>query len=80
VTKIIDDFETQSAADPTGFKVNVVEINGTAQTAGDVGADAAAILVDTGTTLDTLIKDIPTNSELTTELNKRQYKGRDRFA
>jgi hypothetical protein len=37
-TKIIDDFETQSAADPTGFQVNVMEINGTAQTAGaDLG-------------------------------------------
>jgi len=30
--------------------------------------DTAAILVDTGTTLDTLIKDIPTNAELTTAL------------
>jgi hypothetical protein len=27
-TAIIDEFETQSAADPTGFKVNTVEING----------------------------------------------------
>jgi hypothetical protein len=54
VTKIIDDFETQSAADPTGFKVNVMEINGTAQTAGDIagavitnaaGVDIAADII-----------------------------------
>lgn len=38
-TKIIDDFETQSQADPTGFHVNVKEVNGTAQTANDNGAD-----------------------------------------
>jgi len=36
-TKIIDDFETQSQADPTGFHVNIKEINGTA-VAGDGGA------------------------------------------
>jgi len=30
VTEIIDNFETQSAADPTGFKVNVMEVEGTA--------------------------------------------------
>lgn len=36
VTKIIDDFETQSQADPTGFHVNLKEINGTA-VAGDGG-------------------------------------------
>lgn len=46
-TKIIDDFETQSQADPTGFHVNVLEVNGTAQTANDNGADINAILVDT---------------------------------
>jgi len=28
-TKIIDEFETQSQADPTGFQVNLKEINGT---------------------------------------------------
>ena len=46
-TKIIDDFETQSQADPTGFHVNVKEINGTAQTANDVGGDVNEILIDT---------------------------------
>ncbi|MCK5225158.1 MAG: hypothetical protein KAQ89_00415 [Planctomycetes bacterium] len=46
-TKIIDDFETQSQADPTGFHVNVKEVNGTAQTANDNSADINAILGDT---------------------------------
>ena len=46
-TKIIDDFETQSQADPTGFHVNVLEVNGTGQTANDNGADINAILIDT---------------------------------
>jgi len=46
-TKIIDDFETQSQADPTGFHVNVKEVNGTAQTANDNGADINEILIDT---------------------------------
>ena len=64
VTKIIDDFETQSQADPTGFHVNVKEVNGTEQTANDNGADINDILTDTSSTLDTLIKDIPTTAEL----------------
>ena len=46
-TKIIDDFETQSQADPTGFHVNVKEVNGTGQTANDNGADINEILADT---------------------------------
>jgi len=46
-TAIIDEFETQSQADPTGFHVNVKEVNGTAQTANDNGADINEILVDT---------------------------------
>ena len=60
---IINEFETQSQADPTGFHVNVKEVNGTAQTANDNGADINEILSDTGSTLDTLIKDIPTVAE-----------------
>jgi len=60
---VVDEFETQSQADPTGFHVNVMEVNGTAQTANDNGADINEILTDTGTTLDTLIKDIPTVAE-----------------
>lgn len=46
---ITDDWETQSQAAPTGFHVNVKEVNGTAQTANDNGADINAILADTGT-------------------------------
>ena len=54
-TKIIDDFETQSQADPTGFHVNLKEINDTATqleqlmdlTTGEVAdADLTAIVVD----------------------------------
>jgi hypothetical protein len=44
---VVDEFETQSQADPTGFHVNVLEIGGTAQTANDNGADINAILTDT---------------------------------
>lgn len=43
--------------------VNAAELGGTSQTGNDVGADVNEILTDTGTTLDTLIKDIPTVSE-----------------
>jgi hypothetical protein len=43
--------------------VNAAELGGTAQTGNDVGADVNEILTDTGTTLDTLIKDIPTVAE-----------------
>ena len=44
---IVNEWETQSQADPTGFHVNVLEIGGTAQTANDNGADINAILADT---------------------------------
>lgn len=37
-TAIVDEWESQSQTDPTGFHVNVKEINATAQTAGDVTA------------------------------------------
>lgn len=43
-TNIVDDWETQSQADPTGFHVNVKEVNGTAQTANDDAADINTIL------------------------------------
>lgn len=46
-TDIVDEWESQSQADPTGFHVNVLEIGGTAQTANDNGADINAILIDT---------------------------------
>lgn len=44
--EVVDEWETQSQADPTGFHVNVLEIGGTAQTANDNGADINAILAD----------------------------------
>jgi hypothetical protein len=40
---IVDEWESQSQADPTGFHVNVKEVNGTGQTAGDIAAILAAI-------------------------------------
>lgn len=43
----VNEWETQSQADPTGFHVNVKEVNGTAQTANDNSADINAILTDT---------------------------------
>ena len=45
---VVNEWETQSQADPTGFHVNVLEVAGTAQTANDNGADINAILIDTG--------------------------------
>ena len=47
--EITDDWETQSQADPTGFRVNVLEVAGTSQTANDNSADINLILADTGT-------------------------------
>ena len=43
--------------------VNTKLLGGTAQTGNDVGADVNDILTDTGTTLDALIKDVPTVAE-----------------
>jgi hypothetical protein len=43
-SEIVDEWETQSALDPTGFKVNVMEVGGTGQTANDNGADINTIL------------------------------------
>ncbi len=48
---VVNEWETQSQADPTGFHVNVLEVAGTAQTANDIGNDVNAILTDTGTTI-----------------------------
>ena len=47
----------------TGCVPETVVLNTSAYTLDEIGAAVAAILVDTGTTLDTLIKDIPTNAE-----------------
>ena len=41
---VVNEWETQSQADPTGFHVNVLEIGGTAQTANDNGADINSIV------------------------------------
>jgi hypothetical protein len=81
--EIVNEWETQSQADPTGFHVNVLEVGGTAQTANDNGADINAILVDTnelqtdwvnGGRLDLLIDQIITdiaalNNVSTAEVN-----------
>ena len=45
--EVVNEWETQSQADPTGFHVNVLEIGGTAQTANDNGGDINAIKVIT---------------------------------
>jgi hypothetical protein len=45
--QIVNEWESQSQLDPTGFHVNVIEVGGTTQTANDNGADINAILVDT---------------------------------
>lgn len=44
---MVDEWEAQSQADPTGFHINQKEVNGTAQTANDNSADINAILDDT---------------------------------
>ena len=68
---VVNEWETQSQADPTGFHVNVKEVNGTAQTANDNSADINAILIDTdelqtdwvnGGRLDLLLDAIPTTA------------------
>lgn len=54
--QIVDEWESQSQADPTGFHVNVMEVGGTAQTPNDNGADINAILTDTN---ELQIDDVP---------------------
>lgn len=46
---IVNEWETQSQADPTGFHVNVKEVNGTAQTANDNGLDINTLITQIGT-------------------------------
>ena len=71
-TAIVDEWETQSQADPTGFHVNVKEVNDTAQTANDNGADINAILTDTNELqtddYPTLIAALPTAAEIKTAI------------
>lgn len=51
--EIVDEWETQSQADPTGFHTNVLEVNGTAQTANDNGSDLSTITGSDGVKLAT---------------------------
>lgn len=46
---IVNEWETQSQADPTGFHVNLLEVGGTAQTANDNGADINTLVTRVGT-------------------------------
>ena len=45
--EIVNEWETQSQADPTGFHVNVMEVNGTPQTATNIADDLDNIEADT---------------------------------
>jgi len=71
-TAIVDEWETQSQADPTGFHVNVLEVNGTGQTANDNGADINAIVADTNELqtddYPTSIAALPTAAEIKTAI------------
>jgi hypothetical protein len=70
---VVDEWESQSQTDPTGFHVNVIEVGGTTQTANDNGADINAILVDTNSLNVTKIPDTLSlaniNAEVDTALN-----------
>ncbi|MCK5617105.1 hypothetical protein KAR91_85370 [Candidatus Pacearchaeota archaeon] len=48
-TATVNEWESQSQADPTGFHVNIKEVNGTAQTAGDISAQIATAQTDLDT-------------------------------
>ena len=41
---IVDEWESQSQADPTGFHINQLEVAGTSQTANDNGADLTTLI------------------------------------
>ena len=60
---IVNEWETQSQADPTGFHVNVKEVNGTAQTANDNGADINAIKVKTDSLTFTKANEVDANAQ-----------------
>jgi hypothetical protein len=59
-SEVVDEWETQSQEDPTGFHVNVIEVGGTAQTGNDNGADINTLLADwtDGGRLDLILDDI----------------------
>jgi hypothetical protein len=57
---VVDEWESQSQLDPTGFHVNVLEVGGTAQTPGDIITELDNIdtaLVAIADALDTLFTD-----------------------
>jgi hypothetical protein len=45
-TEVVDEWETQALARPTGFRVNVMEVAGTGQTANDNGADINTLITE----------------------------------
>ena len=51
---IVDEWELQSQADPTGFHVNVKEVNGTGQAANDNSTDINTLITQVGTAGDGL--------------------------
>jgi len=78
-TKITNDWETQSQADPTGFHVNVLEVGGTAQTAGDLaeavitnaaGTDIAADIIAIKAETATIVNDTDLIDDATSGLAK----------
>lgn len=52
--EVVDEWEGQSQSDPTGFHVNVKEVNGTGQTANDNAADINTLITQVGTAGDGL--------------------------
>ena len=51
---VVNEWESQSQDDPTGFHVNVKEVSDTAQTANDNGADINTLITQVGTAGDGL--------------------------
>ncbi len=71
---VVDEWESQSQADPTGFHVNEMEVNGTPQTANDNSADINDILADTNELqaddIPTSIAALPTAVEIQAEMEQ----------
>ncbi len=67
---VVNEWETQSQADPTGFHVNVLEVGGTSQTANDNGLDINTLITQIGTGGDglTALNDVST-AEVLTQVN-----------
>jgi len=60
---VVNEWETQSQADPTGFHVNVLEIAGTTQTANDNGADINTIKTKTDSLTFTVANQVDANMQ-----------------